>query len=139
MTHGYASLKSISKDDFDRTSKQLQSAGSEAKSDTHDLRNIEELLCLRPGLLSNQKLFVSRAVCKCGASLTFFDCIQSAIKDYRHSKSLIVHALLGYKYVVQPSKPVKCRNCGESHLLSYRNPQYITTDPVRLKEVSVLR
>lgn len=95
------------------------------KSSENEIEKIEDLLEIRRGLLNGLGFYVGEKTCKCGRKLTFFDFVDTAIKESSHTKSFLVHALLGNQFGFQTPRNVNCSECGEIHPQSYyRTPNY---------------
>ena len=95
------------------------------KSDPSDLQKIERLLEARDGLFKNENFYVKRSTCNCGHTLTFFDFIYTALKDAGHTKSFVLHTLVGSKFVINQARPLRCSECDTlSEPLDYITPQY---------------
>ncbi|MCK1786451.1 hypothetical protein L9Z73_19475 [Pseudomonas sp. TNT11] len=94
------------------------------KSDPKEILKIEDLLELRSGILKDESYSVSKVICSCGKTLTFFDFLTTAISENSHSKLFLVHALLGNKYGFQKPRLVTCSACGDQHIAYYTTPNY---------------
>ena len=96
------------------------------KSDASELEKIEDLLELRRGLLKSEDYYVNDSDCPgCGKKISFLDFVKTAVDENSHSKSFLVHALLGNKYGFQVPRTLKCSSCGGDVVNStYRTPSY---------------
>jgi hypothetical protein len=94
------------------------------KSDAIDIRRVELLLDLREGVLADEELFLETYQCQgCRKPLVFSDFVYTAINDARHSKSFIVHTLLGTKLIRNKHRSSRCTNCDT---LSVKPLNYMT-------------
>lgn len=123
MHYEYSRLASLTPAEYAKKMKSIKKKAA-TKSDSDDLKRIERLLDLREGVLAEEDFYVSKADCKCGRRLTFYDLVLTSLTDSGHSKSFVVHTLLGSKYFAQPTRQVKCSACGEVHLLDYETDRY---------------
>ncbi|WP_152970857.1 hypothetical protein [Rhizobium ecuadorense] len=82
------------------------------KSDVFDLKKIELMLDLRPGILNNEEFYLELHDCgNCGKRLEFSDFVYTAMKYGNHSRSFIVHTLLGNKLIRNEHRTISCTNC----------------------------
>lgn len=127
MKYNYSSLTSLTEAEFNVKKNKALTGVNLNYADENELRNIENLLELSSGILSNQKLAIQDYNCKrCERKLSFYDFICTAMTDAGHDKSFIVHTLLGSKFFLNPSKPVRCSACGTLSIepLDYETPNY---------------
>jgi len=110
MKTEYENIKSLTDDEFYNQIGSID-VSEYTKSDAEDLRKIEEILYLRKGVLSNEELYLEHAECGCGRILTFYDFVYTAIVDAGHSKSFIVHTILGSKKIVNSPRTIRCSSC----------------------------
>ena len=92
-----------------------------------ELREVENLLDVQNGTLDKIEFFVKRANCEsCGKELGMNDVIQTALTDAKHSKSAVLHTLLGNKYIVDRPKEIRCGKCNMLQLAHgvYASPFY---------------
>ena len=109
----YSRLRSIGPDAFQRQMAACLALLADATmSDEADIGRIERILDLKEGTLKGRVLHVQRQDCSgCQRQLTFFDVVHSAVVDAGHSKSFLVHTLLGSKYLVDKPRLVRCSAC----------------------------
>jgi hypothetical protein len=82
------------------------------KSDQSDIRRLELLLDLKQGALQSESFYLEHWKCSgCSKPLAFSDFVYTSIRDAGHSKSFVVHTLLGSKLVRNKHRPVRCSNC----------------------------
>lgn len=125
----YSKIKSVTPDAF-AAMRQKHRISGYVKSDARDLRRIEDLLELRPGLLAGEEFYVSRYDCSCGHTLTFYDFVHTALVDAGHSKSFVLHTLLGSKFVINQARRLRCSECtSEGESLDYITPNYCCCRP----------
>jgi hypothetical protein len=122
MNQEYSKLQSLSAEEFARRMSRFDKRAA-TKSDAKDIARIERVLELRQGVLSGQEFYVSKVKCECGRDMTFYDLVVSSLIE-GHSKSFVVHTLLGSKHFVQPPRNVTCVECGTLHVLDYCNNSY---------------
>lgn len=107
----YDEVVGISPEEYDQNLVNFD-ANRYAKADDVDLAKIERMLDLRAGILSSENLYLEKYQCSsCGRTLMFSDFVRTSLEDAGHSKSLIVHTLLGSKLVQNKHRPVRCGNC----------------------------
>jgi ribosomal protein S27E len=131
--HGdYNLVQSLTEDEFRR-----RTAGTALKdpyqwtmSDAADIEKIELLLDVRAGILKNEQLYLGKATCEgCGRTLTMYDFVLSGIVDAEHSKSFILHTLIGNKLIINKARIVRCSVCATRmmHPTSYAMVGYRCT------------
>lgn len=124
MLLDYESVRSADPDNFE-TMKDNKDRSQMTKSDAGDLRKIERLLELRLGLLEKEEYYVGKSTCTCGRILTFYDFVYTSLKDAGHSKSFVVHTLLGSKLILNKSRLVRCSSCDTTPTtMDYITPNY---------------
>lgn len=102
------------------------------RSDLEDVRKIERLLDVRDSTLNGDKYYLERYNCVCGRTLTFYDFVFTAVLDANHSKSFILHTLLGNKLVLNSPRMVRCSSCNRisEKQVRYGMPSsYLCIDP----------
>lgn len=109
MKYDYSSVESLSKEDFLKSTVSLRSADLRATPD-EDIRKMEEFLEVAPGVLQ-QEYRMGKHECNCGRELSFLDFVVTAVQDWKHPKSFILHTLVGNKYIVNEPRPIRCTNC----------------------------
>lgn len=109
----YQRLQSIGQAEFQRLMAAcLAQLDAATMSDEADVGRIERMLDLKDGALKGHVLHVQHEYCSgCQRQLTFFDVVHTALVDAGHSKSFLVHTLLGSKYLVDKPRPVRCSAC----------------------------
>jgi hypothetical protein len=122
MTQEYSKLPSLPADEFQRRISKFDKKAA-TKSDAKDIAKMERLLELRPGVLGKDEFYVSNVKCTCGRQITFYDLVASSLME-GHSKSFVVHTLLGSKHFIQPPRKITCVECGTVHTLDYCNDRY---------------
>lgn len=81
------------------------------RSDPEDVSAIERLLDVKPGTLAGDSYYFAKVHCQCGRLLTMFDFVFTGLVDAGHSKSFILHTLVGAKYVLNQPRVVRCSAC----------------------------
>lgn len=96
------------------------------KSDASELEKIEDILNVRRGLLKDEEYYVNDSTCTaCGKKITFFDFVKTAIDESAHSKSFLLHSLVGNDFGFQKPSTIKCSSCGAEVISShYKTPNY---------------
>lgn len=115
MDLSYNFVRSVSQEEFDRiapTSQEL--AERYTRSDREDVAKIARLLDVREEtLVGRDNYYLEKTNCEnCGRLLTMYDFVFTAIVDAEHTKSLILHTLVGTKRVINQPRPIRCSNCG---------------------------
>lgn len=82
-------------------------------ADEEEIKKIEKLLDTEEGTLSKLEDYTERYECSCGRILTTYDAVFTGLVDATHSKSFILHTLVGTKYIVTKAHQIRCSNCGE--------------------------
>jgi len=115
----YNSVVSLSAEEFKartRRSCAPEDLGDErkfTKADRGEIAKVERLLDVRPGTLSGEGFYLGRLQCaNCSRLLTAYDFVFTGLVDAGHSKSLILHTLVGSKFVVNPPRQIRCSACG---------------------------
>jgi hypothetical protein len=118
----YSALESLGRDEFERRMVAFDKS-SATKSDTADIAKIEDLLLVRRGTLAGQDFYVSRALTAAGRAITFYDLIVSSLLE-GHSRSFVLHTLLGTKFFVQPRRKITLAEDSSIHVLDYCTSGY---------------
>jgi hypothetical protein len=88
---------------------------------------MERLLDIQPGTLAAAGPFkLEKGQCDfCGRTLTTYDFIFTALVDANHTKSFVLHTLVGNKLVIQRPRPMRCSACGTVSRVAwkYRMPK----------------
>lgn len=115
MSFDYSELKSLSAEEFKSKSfdiKTLDKNPAFTKASGQDIAKIEKMLDVRPGVLANEALYVSKAKCKnCGKEMGFDDFVHTALTKAGHTKSDVLHTLVGSKMVVNSPRRLTCSAC----------------------------
>jgi hypothetical protein len=114
MIEDYIFVKSRSKEEFERLSPPPADLKNPAKftlSDAEDVKKTERLLEVTDGLLSSNPQYLERVDCECGRRLTMYDFVFTGLVDAGHSKSFILHTMLGSRLVVNTPRRVRCSSC----------------------------
>jgi len=83
-------------------------------SDAEDVSAIERLLDVKPGTLAADAYYLEKVHCQCGRLLTMFDFVFTGLVDAGHSKSFILHTLVGAKYIMNVARGVRCSACART-------------------------
>lgn len=111
--NNYNLVHSSTEEEFEEA-KAKQGADSLTKVSDKDIEAIERLLDVKAGSLKDIDPFLfSSYTCECDKAITFYDFVLTALVDADHSKSFVLHTLLGNKYVIQQTKRfTRCSSCG---------------------------
>lgn len=104
-----------------------------------EVKRIERLLDAREGTLSTDNYYIEKTHCQCGRTLTFYDFVFTALVDAQHSKSFVLHTLVGTKKVINAPRFVRCSNCARltDHKIMYGMPRsYLCPAPTLAPTVS---
>ena len=113
MISDYNLVKSLTREEFDeRRSKAKPVRYNQA--DDEEIKKMERLLDVLPGTLAGGKPYsLEKRDCTfCERTLTMYDFIFTALVDANHTKSLVLHTLVGNKLIIQTPRPVRCSACG---------------------------
>ena len=115
MRNNYNLIRSLSKEEFEREGISLEDPDLK-EALPEEIEAVERLLDVQPGTLQRDKgpyLFAS-FTCRCGHKINVYDFVFTALIDAEHTKSFILHALLGIKYVIAPEahRFIRCSSCG---------------------------
>lgn len=105
----YNKIQSLSQEEF---AAGLAGASELTKQSDETLAKIERVLDVMSGTLSHVPQGFSNSKCECGHEITLYDFVISAMIDGNHPKSFVLHALVGSKYILGESRPVRCIACG---------------------------
>lgn len=112
MRIDYAQVRSRSKEEFEKSlSKDLENPERFTKSDKEEIKRVERLLDVSDGLMAGRDQYVERVVCECGRTLTMYDFVFTGLIDAGHDKSLILHTMVGSKYVINTPRQIRCSAC----------------------------
>jgi len=115
MINDYNMVKSLSKEEFEKISIPpdiLTNPEQYTVSSDEDIKNIERLLDVEHGTLGREPYYFENVGCGCGRKLTFYDFVFTALVDAGHTKSFVLHTLIGSKYIVNRARITRCSNCG---------------------------
>jgi hypothetical protein len=133
MHNDYNLVRSLTPKEFEAAMRSGQDTKVEyIRSDDEDIRRIENLLDVQHGTLGREPLNLEKMECDCGRHFTMYDFIFTAIVDAGHSKSFILHTLVGSKYVIQEPRSIRCSACGLLKVVvtHYKCPRYACTTVV---------
>lgn len=122
----YSDIVSLSREEFDERRILLDDVTG-TKSDDIDIAKMESTLEVRAGTLAGLSFYVNKQDCpSCGRRITFYDIVKTAADESHHSKSFMLHTLVGTKYVINPPRQIRCSNCSTVLATScvYSNEQY---------------
>lgn len=123
----YTILRSMTPDEFADATTSVADARAQGftESDAEDLRKIERLLDVEEGALADQVFLVEPTQCVCGRVISMYDVVFTALVDALHSKSFILHTLIGNKLIANPPRDVRCSVSGHLHkVVSYTKRGY---------------
>ena len=127
MSPEYSALSGIRADEFKQRMSACFDKNKATKSDSDDIKKIEDFLDLKRDALKHEEFYVSDGTCgKCSRKFTFYDHVIGSVTDAGHSKSLVVHTLFGSKHFIQPPRPVRCSACNtiSVDVLTYETSAY---------------
>jgi len=117
MSFEYDLVEGVSEEEFRQKVKsvnELKSDNDYRLASQDELQKVETILDVQKGTLNQVKFFVEKANCqKCDAELGMNDVVKTTIEDAGHSKSAILHTLVGSKYIVDRPKNIHCAHCSE--------------------------
>lgn len=136
MMNDYDAVISTSVDEFKSQSDSLGFRNKKkfTKSNRKDVEKIENFLDVRNGTLSSDEYYIEKYDCDCGHIFTFYDFVFTAVVDAHHSKSFILHTLVGKKLIINPPRKIRCSSCGKitDENVMYGMPaSYLCTAPGR--------
>lgn len=113
MQFDYQNVKSVDDETFIKAaaSHNFEDESKYTKSDAEDISSIERMLDAREGILAAEEFYLEREVCECGRNLTFYDFVFTALLDAQHSKSFVLHTLIGTKKIVNQARTMRCSAC----------------------------
>lgn len=116
MALDYNKVKSLSNDDFDKIKLDINKIKSDpnySKVQPETLASIERFLDLKPGVLKEIEGYIQKQNCShCKKEITLLDKVITAMVDAEHSKSFMMHTMLGNKRTLSQIPVVRCGNCG---------------------------
>jgi hypothetical protein len=77
------------------------------KATFEELQSVERWLDVRPGILSDGEFWSTRITDKQGLEVGLVEIVLTALIDAGHSKSFVLHTLLGNKLIVTSPRPVR--------------------------------
>src|SRR2546421_8892811 len=113
MHNDYNLVKAVTQEEFNKTKPKDYSQYN--KSDDEDIERTERLLDVRPGTLTAAgPYYLEKRECtSCAKIFTVYDFVLTALVDANHTKSFVLHTLIGNKLVVQSPGPLRCSQCGK--------------------------
>lgn len=116
MQLDYSKVQSISQEEFEKIRPDIEAVKNDAryaKVQPETLTKIERFLDLKPGTLAGVEGYLRKENCPCcNKDLDLLDKVVTALVDAGHSKSFIVHTMLGNKTTMSPASGVRCTSCG---------------------------
>ena len=112
----YNQVKSIEKSEFDKRripSNVLQDDTKFSVTTAEVKERIERILDVNPGTLGEEIYYFQKGSCANGHDLSMYDFVFTALIDAGHSKSLVLHTLVGNKYVLNAPRRVRCSTCSD--------------------------
>jgi len=110
----YSSIVSLAPEGFEAQIPREADLNDESKFTKvtdDDIARIEGLLQVLEGTLTDREMYLGHHICQCGRLLTMYDFIWSAL-DAGHDPSLVLHTLVGSKYISNPPRRVRCSDSG---------------------------
>ena len=115
MSFEYDSVIGVSEEEFRKQVKSVDELRADKDyrvASPTELQKVENLLDVQNGTLDKIEFFVKRANCEsCGNELGMNDVVRTALTDAKHTKSAVLHTLLGNKYVIDRPKGIRCAKC----------------------------
>lgn len=110
----YNSIESLTPEEFAEAtlSQEDLAALRVTESDDEDRRKIERFLDVREGTLVGLELYLEYAECPNGHVLKPSDLVLTGLVDANHSKSFMLHTLIGTKLIVNRPRRIRCSRCG---------------------------
>lgn len=124
--YNYASAKGVTQQEFLQNTIRFDEREG-TLTPPEDIEKIEDVLLLRRGVLSGEKMWVNKQSCKkCGRAPTFYDIVKTAVDHSHHSISLMAHTLAGNKYIINQPRTALCAQCSEplDLICTYDNSRY---------------
>ena len=113
----YSKVSGVSAEDFEREAIKLEQIVRHGgrNATPAEIAATERLLQVRAGVLAAGQYWFDAAKCEtCSRDLGLYDFALTAMLDAGHSRSFILHTLLGTKHILNPPRPLRCSNCGHS-------------------------
>ena len=122
MSFDYDLVQGVSEEEFRnnvKTVDQLKSDPDFRLATEEEIGNVERLLDVQEGILSKVEFYVKKANCeRCNSCLGIDDVVRTALIDAKHSKSAVLHTLIGNKYIVDRPKQIRCSSCNSLQIAS---------------------
>ena len=116
MSFEYDRVEGVTEEEFRKHARPVEELRADPTYKTtspEELAEIERILDVQTGFLSDAEFFTQVASCGgYGRELGFKDVVTTALIDAKHSKSAVLHTLVGNKYFVSPARPIRCSECG---------------------------
>lgn len=110
MKMNYEDVKGVSLETFNSRATNLPD--NCRKSTPEELRQVETLLEVQSGTLSNMNFVIEQLNCEtCNKEFGIYDFVRSAMDDAGHSTSLILHTFVGTKHILNAARYLRCSNC----------------------------
>lgn len=115
MEFDYNNVKSLSDEDFEKIKPNIDSIANDesyGRVEIEDLKTVERMLDLKEGVLASVDGFIQKCSCSnCGRNISLSDRVMTGLVDAGHSKSFILHTMLGNKKILSRLPNVRCMNC----------------------------
>lgn len=113
----YNRVRSMSEEEFSSYKidiEEIRNSDEYIKTDLATLEKIERFLDVKKGSLKDVESYLLDKKCVgCGKNLDLFDKVMTAVVDADHSKSFILHTMLGNKKTASRTEFTRCSSCGE--------------------------
>jgi hypothetical protein len=115
MELDYNKIKSLSDEDFDKIKADIDTIKTDPnyeQVDSETLQVVERLLDLKEGTLSTIEGYLQKLECPhCKRHISLSDRVITGLIDAGHSKSFMVHTMLGNKRTLSKLPNVRCMSC----------------------------
>jgi hypothetical protein len=120
QAYDYNLVTSLTPEEFKKQTSKDTTKYNEASDE--EIQKMERLLDIQPGTLAAAGPYkLEKTKCDfCGRTLTMYDFIFTALVDANHSKSFVLHTLVGNKFVIQRPRTIRCSVCGTMSINSFK-------------------
>lgn len=116
MTLDYNRIQSLSDAEFEELKMdvdQIKQDPSYLKVSVEVLEKVERILDVKPGTLHGIEGYIKKQECShCGKTISLDDKVLTALVDAGHSKSFILHTMIGNKRTTSRTPFDRCSSCG---------------------------
>lgn len=106
----YCDIKSCTQKEVEEQALTLEKARKDPsmrKATEEEIQKLEDYLEVQRGVLKNIEWWGSDVKDNDGSNIGILDFVRTAVEDSNHSKSFILHVLIGNKHIINPPRTIR--------------------------------